>query len=114
MEIKTQKITMPLDNNEQANFWVKAGLYITGILLGLGAKLVRLNKDKPLTVKDFLFHSSIAFASAWLVWALLAHYDHLDLANIASVIVGRFGDQILLLAWKAIKNIIINFTKPTP
>lgn len=91
---------------ETTNFILKAGLYIFGILLGLGAKLALISKEKPLTVKDFIIHSSIAFACAWLVWAILEHYNHLDLANIASVIVGRYADYVLIAIWKSIKNMI--------
>jgi len=91
---------------ESANFILKAGLYIFGILLGLGAKLALMSKEKPLTVKDFVIHGTIAFACAWLVWALLEHYGHLDLANIASVIVGRYADYVLVAIWKAVKNMI--------
>lgn len=96
------------DNNqpEVTNFFVKATLYLFGILLGLGVKLAVISKEKPLTVKDFILHSSIAFACAWLVWAVLEHYGHLDLANIASVIVGRYADYVLAAIWKAIKNIL--------
>lgn len=95
---------MPDHQPETANFFVKAGLYIFGILLGLGVKLAIISKEKPLTVKDFVLHSSIAFACAWLVWAILEHYGYLDLANIASVIVGRYADHVLAAIWKSIKT----------
>ena len=65
-----------------------------------------MSKEKPLTVKDFVIHGTIAFACAWLVWAMLEHYGHLDLANIASVIVGRYADYVLVAIWKAVKNLI--------
>ncbi len=48
---------------EEIKFFVKIGWYIFGIMLGLGAKLVVVNKDKPLTMKEFVYHSAIAFAS---------------------------------------------------
>lgn len=91
---------------EATNFFIKAGLYIFGILLGLGVKLAIISKEKPLTVKDFILHSSIAFACAWLVWAILEHYGYLDLANIASVIVGRYADYVLAAIWKSIKTVL--------
>lgn len=97
---------------EQANFLIKAGLYVFGILLGLGAKLALMSKEKPLTVKDFFIHGTVAFACAWLVWALLEHYGHLDLANIASVIVGRYADYVLVAIWKSIKKAINSTEKP--
>ncbi len=97
---------MPIDNNESAGFWTKAGLYVIGIVLGLGVKLAVMNKEKVLTVKDFILHGLMAFSCAWIVWAILEHYNHLDLANIASVIVGRYADFILVAIWKAIKKTI--------
>lgn len=103
--LKLKNKTMP-DTSEIHNFIYKAGLYILGIVLGVAAKLAILNKEKPLTIKDFILHGVIAFACAWLVWALLEHYGRLDLANIASVIVGRYADYILVAIWKAVRNAI--------
>ncbi len=97
---------MPDHQPEQSSFIIKGALYVFGILLGLGAKLALIHKEKPLTVKDFVLHSSIAFACAWLVWAILEHYGKLDLANIASVIVGRYADYVLVAIWKAIRNML--------
>lgn len=108
MSAKTKKITMSVDNQESSNFLVKAGLYIIGILLGLASKLAMLHKEKTLTVKEFVLHGAIAFSCAWAVWAILAHFGRLDLANIASVIVGRYADWILSAIWKSIRNAINN------
>lgn len=98
---------MPIDNNEEyQSILYKIILYVAGIVLGLTAKLALINKEKTLTVKDFILHSSVAFACAWCVWAILAHYDQLEYANVISVIVGRYGDYVLYAIWKGIKNII--------
>lgn len=105
---------MPAENHETTNFFVKAGIYLFGILLGLGVKLAKMHKEKPLTKLEFILHSIVAFACAWLVWNLLEHYNRLWMANIASVIVGRYGDQILLLIWKGVKNLIVSFIKSPP
>lgn len=91
---------------EATNIIVKGTLYVVGILLGLCAKIAILYKDKPITVKEFLSQGAMAFAAAWLVWSILEHYGYLDLANIASVIVGRYSDYILIAVWRAIKNLI--------
>ena len=87
---------MPLPDEEYRSFFIKAALYIVGIILGLVSKLAVISKEKPLTVKEFILHSSVAFACAWAVWSILAYYGRLDLANIMSVIVGRYGDYILM------------------
>lgn len=97
---------MPVENEEYRSFLIKSALYITGIILGLVAKLAVINKEKPLTIKDFILHSSVAFACAWIVWAILSYYGKLELANIFSVIVGRYADYILFAIWKAIKNML--------
>ncbi len=98
---------MPVEHNEEyQNFFIKAVLYITGIILGLVAKLALINKEKPLTFKEFILHGSVAFACAWCVWALLSYYGRMDLANIVSVIVGRYADYILVAIWKSIRNLI--------
>lgn len=102
---------MPTSNEEYTSFLYKAGLYVAGIVLGLGAKLAMMHKEKPLTIRDFVVHGTVAFACAWVVWAVLAHYGRLDLANIASVIVGRYADYILVAIWNSIKQIIHNWTK---
>lgn len=96
---------------EITNFFVKAIIYVCGIILGLMAKLAIMSKEKPLTMKDFFIHGSIALACAWLVWAILEHYGYLDMANVMSVIVGRYGDYILMAIWKSIKNSMNNSFK---
>ncbi len=95
---------MGTPEQEQVSFLVKVGSYTAGILIGLAAKLVVVNKEKPLTIREFIYHSAIAFASAWLVWQLMAYYNHTEIANIASVIVGRYGDVILVAAYKRAKD----------
>lgn len=99
---------MPV-HNEETSFFVKVATYLIGLLLGLGAKLAIMNKEKTLTLKEFILHSMVAFACAWMVWSVLAYYGKLDLANIFSVIVGRYSDVILLAAWKQIKRMINEF-----
>lgn len=92
---------------EDIKFWLKVGGYMAGILLGLGAKLVVVNKQRRLTMRDFIYHSCIAFAAAWLVWQALDHYGQTALANLVSVIVGRFGDVILIASY----NVVVDFLK---
>lgn len=96
-------------HNEDTSFLVKIATYAIGIILGLGAKLAIIHKEKTLTLKEFVLHSIVAFACAWLVWSALAYYGKLDLANIFSVIVGRYSDVILMAAWKQLKKLINDF-----
>lgn len=85
---------------------VKIALYVGGTILGLAAKLAAVNKLGKLTWKQSAYHSLVAFACSFFVWHLLKYNDKLEIANIASVIVGRFGDLILVAVWKGIKDLI--------
>lgn len=93
---------------EVKNFLIKIGGYIIGILAGLAVKLVNVSKKKKLTLKEFVTHSIIAFACAILVWNVLSYYHRLEVANVASVIVGRYGDLIIYAVWDKIKSLINN------
>lgn len=101
---------MPIhETSDQSSFLVKVFGYAGGVLLGLGVKIALLHKENPLTMKDFIIHALIAFACAWLCWAIMMHYGLIEWANIVSVIVGRYGDLILIMIWKQVQNAIKNF-----
>lgn len=85
----------------------KIAVYSIGTILGIAAKLATLNKEKALTMKDVLFHSIIAFATAYLVWWMLDGKVSESLLISISVVIGRFGDVILLAVGKGIKNFIL-------
>lgn len=82
----------------------KIGLFIIGVALGLAAKLATLNKTEKLTFKVFFYQTSVALAAAWAIWHLLMSINKPDLATGASVVVGRFADNILLMLWRAFKS----------
>jgi len=93
---------------------VKVGVYILGTLIGLGAKLATINYEKGLSMKAVIYHTLVAFACAWLVWFGLQQTGYDEYAMGAAVIVGRFGDLILIQAWRGIKkalNSALNITK---
>lgn len=91
---------------EDQDFITKIALYIVGTILGIGAKLASMHRVKPVTIKDVIINSTVAFAAAYLVYALLVYTGHTSLATISSVICGRFADDVLQLAWKAFKTLI--------
>jgi hypothetical protein len=91
---------------EVKNFLFKMSGYAIGVMAGLAAKLVDVSKKRKLTTKEFITHSFIAFACAILVWNLLSYYKRLEVANVVSVIVGRYGDLIILAIWNKIKDFI--------
>ncbi len=92
-------------NNETQGFFIKFGIYLAGVTVGLVAKLSIMHKQRKLSLAEVIMHTAVALASAWLVWNVLDHYKAQDwLKNGASVIVGRFGDSILLAAWQLVKT----------
>lgn len=93
-----------METNESTNFLIKLGIYIAGVTIGLLSKLAIMRNERKITVWEAVMHSLTAFACAWIVWNLMNHYHAEDWAkNGVSVIVGRYGDYILLAIWKAFK-----------
>lgn len=98
------------DNNllkEFEQFAAKATIYTIGIILGIAAKLATMNQEKRLTMKDITFQSVIAFASAWVVWWLLKDRVSENILFSVSIVVGRFGDSVLI----ALGNTILQWLK---
>lgn len=81
----------------------KLAIYVPGVIIGLSAKLSKINRSKKLTWKEAIFQTSVAFSAAWIAWFLLdPHYPHLSAP--ASVVCGRFGDEIVMWVWNFIKK----------
>lgn len=89
---------------ETGKLVIKIGVYVVGTLIGLAAKLATINYERGLSMKAIIYHTAVAFACAWLVWFLLSHYGQENLAMPAAVVVGRFGDVLLMQIWRAIKK----------
>ena len=91
-------------NPDENKFIVNVILYIVGTIAGLGAKLAVMHKKNPITMKDVIVSSAIAFAAAFLVYFLLDYFGHTQAAIVCSVICGRFADDVLTIAWKSVKK----------
>lgn len=89
----------------------KLAIYVPGVILGLAAKLSRINRGKKLTVREALFQTAVAFSTAWVVWFLLEYFGYQRLSAPAAVVCGRFGDEIMIFIWKYIKLSIENVVK---
>lgn len=89
----------------------KLAVYVPGVILGLAAKLSRINRGKKLTVKEALFQTAVAFSTAWVVWFLLEYCGYQKLSAPAAVVCGRFGDEIMIFLWKYIRMSIENLLK---
>lgn len=99
------------NSQEQGPFVIKLAIYAAGVLLGLVAKLATLNYERNLSWKEVIFHTSVAFACAWVVWLALASWGKHDVALIAAVIIGRFGDSMMIAIGKTVRKSILNLFK---
>jgi hypothetical protein len=89
----------------------KIAIYVPGVIIGLAAKLSRINRNKKLTMREALFQTAVAFSTAWVVWFLLEYAGYSKLSAPAAVVCGRFGDEIMIFIWKYIKMSLENITK---
>lgn len=83
---------------------VKSTLFIIGLFVGLAAKLATLHQREKITWKIIVYHSTVAFAAAWVVYWFCKTINQENIATGASVVVGRFADSILLLIWTWFKR----------
>jgi len=90
---------------DDGSFW-KTVIFIIGTAAGVGAKLASMHKVKPITMADVVVNSAIAFAAAFLVYHLLHYNGYGDAAIVASVLCGRFADDILTVSWRFAKRYI--------
>jgi hypothetical protein len=70
-----------------------------------------MNQDTKITVKQIIFHSMVAFATAWCVWWMLEDKVNENVLVSISVVIGRFGDKILLAIGKAVMQWLKDTTK---
>ena len=100
------------ENHEELRELIyKMEVYVPGVILGLAAKLSRINRGKKLTVKEALFQTTVAFSTAWIVWFMLEYFGYQKLSAPAAVVCGRFGDEIMIFIWKYIRLSIENVLK---
>jgi hypothetical protein len=95
-----------LNKQELYELISKIGLFVFGVTLGLAAKLARMNKNERLTLREFVYHTTVAMAAAWGAWHFFILVGRPELATGASVVVGRFADDILLMLWNSFKLLI--------
>ena len=102
---------MENNNPEQGSFYWKVIIYFIGLVLGIASKLATLNEQKSLSWSKTFLHASVAFAAAWAMWFFLEARGMSNIAPVASVIIGRYGDNMLLAIWKNLKKLIFSETK---
>jgi len=93
-------------NPEEDKFWIKISIYVLGTVLGVASKLAVMHRTKSITFKDVMINTVIAFSAAWVVYAGLVSTGMEEYATLASVLCGRFADDILQIVWKWFKTII--------
>lgn len=89
-------------SHEEQGLMIKLLIYMAGVMIGLGAKLATINRNGKLTTKEIIFQTMIAFACSFIVWASLYYSGRPDMAVISSVIVGRFGDSLIIAIGKGL------------
>lgn len=97
--------------NEETNFITKLAVYLLGVVLGVGAKLATMHKVEPITWKVVVKNSLIAFAAAYLVWQILYTWGYPQMANVMSVVCGRFADDILKMGLKIARKVLTGFSE---
>lgn len=89
----------------------KSAVFIFSLLIGLGAKLATINRRKALTMKEVIFHSAVAFASAWFMWWLLHYLGKQEYATPCAVICGRWGDAVIISIGDLVRKGIKGFSE---
>lgn len=102
---------MPDNSHDTNEFLTKVFIYASGTVLGIVAKLATMNQEKGLTMRQVFFQSAVAFATAWVVWWMLEGKINENVLVAVSVVVGRFGDVILIAIGNALKQWIISSVK---
>lgn len=86
--------------NEFKELIYKAAIFFPGVVLGLSAKLSKLNRNKKLTIREAIFQTAVAFSTAYVVWFILNILGLDEWKAPAMVLCGRFGDEIMIWLWK--------------
>ena len=101
---------MPPPTQEETSLFAKLGVYLLGVVLGVGAKIATMKDGEPVTWRVVVKNSLIAFAAAFLIWHVLYTRGHPQMANVLAVVCGRFGDDILKMSLKLGKRVMAGFS----
>ena len=82
-----------------------------GVILGLSAKLSKLNRDRKLNLREGIYHATVALSSASVIYFVLKHYHYESWAWPAGVICGRYGDEMIIFIWRWTKITVQTFLK---
>lgn len=91
--------------------WLKLAIFIPGVLVGLLLRISTMGKEKRLTWWNFLFRTSSALFSAWILWFFLEWKGWGHWAPIAAPFCGRFGDEIILFVVKHLRENFVYLLK---
>jgi S-ribosylhomocysteine lyase LuxS involved in autoinducer biosynthesis len=67
-----------------------------------------MHRKKAITLQEAVVNAAIALAAAWIVYNLLEYSGHKEIANVASVVCGRYADDVLKMGWDLIKKFLGN------
>jgi len=91
------------EGSELKELIYKLAIYVPGVILGLSAKLSKLNKARKITWAEAIFQTAVALCTAWIAWFLLDYSGYEKLRAPAAVVCGRFGDEIMIWIWGYLK-----------
>ncbi len=106
VNFKTNILGMPAPPDDNSFMWNML-LYALSALLGLLAKLGTLYAANKLVLGEAVKEVTITCLAVWIVYNFCAIYNlSPNWMFLCGAISARFGDQVILLTWGAIKNII--------
>ena len=92
----------PEENWEFAKYITMLG----SIILGLMARIATVWKERKLTAKVIIIEALIAVPAGMLVFEILRVTGHERFAQICGIITGKFAQDIFVMLWKIIKQLI--------
>jgi hypothetical protein len=92
--------------SEEASEIVKYLLMLGSILLGLGARIAGVWREKKMDFKTVAIETMIAIPAGMLVYEILKYTGHEKAAPICGIITGKFAQDVFSLIWRIIKSFI--------
>lgn len=97
---------------ESVREWLaKVLLLLPGIVIGLSAKLSKINRDRKLTFAVGFFEASTAFMAVYVTYHALTITGNEKYILPAACICARYGDEIVRFIWIWTSNTITTILK---
>ena len=87
-------------SEEETKFWLKIGLYVAGLGLGILTKLTELLKEPGANWKDVIIYVMPPLSVGFVVLSILYYYGAGWVSLPISVICGKYGKEIWELVYR--------------